>query len=60
MRVLGACAAGDDLKRVGRTAWIGMLLAIVAVVVLMMAWANGGSQPLRWIEQPVQAPGEGG
>ena len=37
-----------------------MLLAIAAVVVLLaFAWVDGGVEPLRPIEQPVTAPGQG-
>ena len=40
-------------------AWIGMLLAVAVLVVLTVAWIDGGAQPRRWIEQPVSLPGQG-
>jgi hypothetical protein len=33
------------------------LLAIIVVIVLVAAWVEGGPKPMRWIEQPVTAPG---
>jgi hypothetical protein len=36
-----------------------MLLAVAVLVVLTVAWIDGGAQPRRWIEQPVSLPGQG-
>jgi hypothetical protein len=41
---------------VGRKAWIWTLLALALAAVLVAAWLDGGTQPLRWIEQPVAVP----
>jgi hypothetical protein len=34
--------------------------AIVAVALLVVIWIRGGTQPMEWIEQPVEANSEGG
>lgn len=34
--------------------------AMVAVVMLAVIWIKGGTQPMEWIEQPVDAGHEAG
>jgi hypothetical protein len=45
---------------VGRKAWIWTLAGLGLALVLTLAWLDGGSKPLEWIEYPLTAPGAAG
>ena len=40
----------------GRKAWIWILAAVAVIAVLAWAWIDGGKQPQRMIEEPVELP----
>ena len=40
----------------GRWTWIWILTAVALLAVLAWAWIDGGRQPTRWIEEPVDLP----
>ena len=40
----------------GRRTWIWIVAAVAVIAVLAWAWIDGGKQPKRWIEEPVELP----
>ena len=36
--------------------WIWIVAAVALAAVLAWAWIDGGEQPKRWIEEPVELP----
>lgn len=47
---MGASPPGTGCARMKKLAVAGALLL---VAILLLAWMKGGTQPMRWIEQPV-------
>lgn len=40
----------------GRKSWIIALAVLALAILLTLAWIDGGSEPMRWIEIPVAVP----
>jgi len=52
------------LARPAKGAWFGrrttLLAGLAGLFVIVLAWIDGGEEPLHTIVQPIAVPGEGG